>query len=265
VAAVSLDPDIESHYRLGLERGRLWEAGGGLEFVRTRELLARFLPAPPAIVIDVGGGAGAYAVPLAAEGYEVYLLDPIPLHVEQALTAARSEGTTLAGAAVGDARRLPYPDASAHAALLLGPLYHLIEPADRVAALHEARRVLRPGGVLAAAAISRFSSTFDGLARGFLVDPRFEDIVQRDVRDGQHRNPEPEARPELRHELEDAGFGVEAVLAVEGPAAFRPELDVWLTEHDRRHAMLRAVRRVEAEPSLLGASAHLLAAGRVPE
>jgi len=277
VAAVSLDPDIESHYRLGLERGRLWEAGGGLEFVRTRELLARFLPAPPAIVIDVGGGAGAYAVPLAAEGYEVYLLDPIPLHVEQALTAARSEGTTLAGAGVGDARRLPYPDASAHAALLLGPLYHLIEPADRVAALHEARRVLRPGGVLAAAAISRFASTFDGLARGFLVDPRFEDIVQRDVRDGQHRNPEPEARPEwfttayfhrpeeLRHELEDAGFGVEAVLAVEGPAAFRPELDVWLTEHDRRHAMLRAVRRVEAEPSLLGASAHLLAAGRVPE
>jgi 2-polyprenyl-3-methyl-5-hydroxy-6-metoxy-1,4-benzoquinol methylase len=91
VAAVSLDPDIESHYRLGLERGRLWEAGGGLEFVRTRKLRARFLPAPPAIVIDVGGGAGAYAVPLAAEGYEVYLLDPIPLHVEQALTAARSE------------------------------------------------------------------------------------------------------------------------------------------------------------------------------
>lgn len=216
-------------------------------------------------------------MPLAAEGYEVHLLDPISLHVEQALTAARAEGITLADAVVGDARRLPYPDDSAHAALLLGPLYHLTERADRVAALREARRVLRPGGVLAAAAISRFASTFDGLARGFLLDSRFEQVVQRDVRDGQHRNPEPDARPEwfttayfhrpgeLRRELEEAGFGVEAVLAVEGPAAFRPELDAWLTDHDRRQALLRAVRRVEAESSLLGASAHLLAAGRVPE
>jgi ubiquinone/menaquinone biosynthesis C-methylase UbiE len=275
--AMTLDRDIESHYRLGLERGRLSEAGGGLEFVRTRELLARFLPRPPAIVIDVGGGAGAYAVPLAAEGYEVHLLDPISLHVEQALTAARTDGTTLAGAVVGDARRLPYPNASAHAALLLGPLYHLTERADRMAALDEARRVLRPGGVLAAAAISRFASTFDGLARGFLADPRFEQVVRRDVRDGQHRNPEPDACPEwfttayfhhpeeLKHELEEAGFGVEALLAVEGPAAFRPELDAWLTDHDRRQAMLGAIRRVEAEPSLLGASAHLLAAGRVRE
>jgi ubiquinone/menaquinone biosynthesis C-methylase UbiE len=275
--AVTLDPDIETHYRLGLERGRLREGGGGLEFVRTRELLGRFLPRPPAIVVDVGGGAGAYAVPLAAEGYEVHLLDPVSLHVEQALIAARTEGTALAGAVVGDARRLPYPDASAHAALLLGPLYHLTERADRVAALREARRVLRPGGVLAAAAISRFASTFDGLARGLLVDPRFEQIVDRDMRDGQHRNPEPDARPEwfttayfhrpeeLRHELEEAGFGVEAVLAVEGPAAFRPDLDAWLTDRERREAMLRAIRRVEAEPSLLGASAHLLAVGRVSE
>lgn len=275
LAVVTPDPDIDAYYGLGLERGRLREGGGGLEFVRTRELLGRFLPRPPAIVIDVGGGPGAYAVPLAAEGYEMHLLDPVALHIEQALTAARSDGTALAGAIVGDARRLPYPDANAHAALLLGPLYHLTEWPDRLAALHEAHRVLCPGGVLVAAAVSRFASTFDGLARGFLVDQRFEEIVDRDVRDGQHRNPEPEARPEwfttayfhrpdeLRHELEEAGFDVEAVLAVEGPAAFRPQLDAWLTDLTRKQALLRAIGRVEAEPSLLGASAHLLAVGRV--
>jgi ubiquinone/menaquinone biosynthesis C-methylase UbiE len=272
---VTLDPDIESHYELALERGRLREGVGAVEFVRTRELLGRFLPPPPAVILDVGGGAGAYAVPLAAEGYQVHLLDPVSLHVEQALTAARSAGTTLAGAVVGDARRLPYPDAGADAALLLGPLYHLTDRADRVIALQEARRTLRPGGVVAAAAISRFASTFDGLARGLLEDARFEEIVECDVRDGQHRNPEPDDRPEwfttaylhrpeeLGHELEEAGFGVETVLAVEGPAAFRPDLDAWMTERDRRDAMLRAIRRVEAEPSLLGASAHLLAIGRV--
>jgi ubiquinone/menaquinone biosynthesis C-methylase UbiE len=274
---VTLEPDIESHYRLALERGRLREGGGTLEFVRTRELLDRFLPRPPAIIIDVGGGAGAYAVPFAAEGYQVHLLDPVSLHVEQALTAARSAGTALAGAVVGDARRLPYADASADAALLLGPLYHLTDRAERIVALQEAHRTLRPGGVVAAAAISCFASTFDGLARGLLLDPRFEEIVDRDVRDGQHRNPEPDEHPEwfttayfhrpeeLEHELAEAGFGVEAVLAVEGPAAFRPDLDAWLTERDRHDAMLRAIRRVESEPSLLGASAHLLAIGRVSD
>jgi ubiquinone/menaquinone biosynthesis C-methylase UbiE len=273
-SAVMFDPDIEAYYRLGLECGRLREDGGALEFVRTRELLGRFLPRPPAIVIDVGGGAGAYAVPLAAAGYEIHLLDPVALHVEQALTAAHAEDTALAGAVVGDARRLPYPDATAHAVLLLGPLYHLTARPDRLAALRQARRVLRPGGVLLAAAVSRFASTFDGLARGVLVDQRFEDIVERDLRDGQHRNPDPDARPEwfttayfhrpdeLRHELEETGFDVEAVLAVEGPAAFRPQLDAWLADRTRKEALLRAIGRVEAEPSLLGASAHLLAVGR---
>jgi ubiquinone/menaquinone biosynthesis C-methylase UbiE len=273
---MSLDPDIESHYRVGLERERLRE-GGTVEFVRTRELLDRFLPAPPAVILDVGGGAGAYAVPLAADGYHVYLLDPVELHVEQALMLARTKGTALAGAVVGDARRLPFAAASADAALLLGPLYHLTEHRDRLLALQEARRVLRSGGVIAAAAISRFASTFDGLAHELLLDARFADIVERDLRDGQHRNPDPVAHPEwfttayfhrpeeLADELAQVGFEVAAVLAVEGPAAFRPALDAWLTEPARRDVLLGAIRRVEAEPSLLGATSHLLAVGHVSE
>jgi ubiquinone/menaquinone biosynthesis C-methylase UbiE len=270
---VALDRDIQSYYALGAERGRLRGPGGRLEFVRTQELLARFLPPPPAIVADVGGGAGVYALPLAAAGYQVHLLDPIELHVEQALVQAREQRVPLASARVGDARRLPYADASLDAALLLGPLYHLTDRDVRVTALADARRVLRPGGRLAAAAISRFASTFDGLARGFLTDPRFERIVDGDVHSGQHRNPDLEGRPEwfttayfhhpdeLRGELGDAGFRVEAVLAVEGPGAFRPELDAWLEDGERRDVLLRAIERVESEPSVLGASAHLLAFG----
>lgn len=270
---MALDRDIARHYGLGAERGRLREPGGRLEFVRTQELLKRFLPAPPAIVVDVGGGAGVHAVPLAAAGYEVALLDPVELHVEQARADARQRGMRLS-ARVGDARRLPYADASADGALLLGPLYHLTDRAARLTALAEARRVLRSGGVLAAAAISRFASTFDGIAHGFLADPRFERIVERDVCDGQHRNPDLEGHPEwfttayfhhpdeLRGELEDAGLRVEAVVAVEGPGSFRPQLDDWLDDVERRDLLLRAIRRVETEPTVLGASAHLLALGR---
>jgi ubiquinone/menaquinone biosynthesis C-methylase UbiE len=157
--------EIAGYYDRGVEQGRLAD-WGRLEFLRTRELLSRFLPAPPATVLDVGGAAGAYALPLAAEGYVVHLLDPGALRVEQAEEASEDQaGAPLASIAIGDARELPYDDESADVVLMLGPLYHLTEAVDRGRALGEARRVLRPGGLLAAAAITRFASTLDGVAQ----------------------------------------------------------------------------------------------------
>jgi ubiquinone/menaquinone biosynthesis C-methylase UbiE len=269
-----LDAEILAHYEEGVERERLLRDGAGrLEYLRTRELLARCLPPVPAAVLDVGGGAGVYALPLASEGYSVHLIDPVPLHVEQARDAsALQRDAPLASAQVGDARQLVWDDKSVDAVLLLGPLYHLTSRDDRLQALQEAYRVVRPGGVVAAAAISRFASTYDGLLRGFLEDPRFEEIVERDVREGQHRNPT--GRPEwfttayfhlpeeLRDEVIEAGFKVEALVGIEGPGWVLPDLDSWLEDPLRRSRLLHAIRRVETEPSLLGASAHILVVGR---
>jgi ubiquinone/menaquinone biosynthesis C-methylase UbiE len=112
---------------------------GRLEYLRTRELLARYLPPAPATVLDVGGGAGVYALPLAREGYSVHLIDAVPLHVEQAREAsALQQDSPLASAQVGDARRLVWDDNSVDAVLLLGPLYHLTSRDDRLRALKEA-------------------------------------------------------------------------------------------------------------------------------
>ena len=269
-----LDAEILAHYEEGVERERLLRGGAGrLEYLRTRELLARYLPQPPVTVLDVGGGAGVYALPLAREGYSVYLIDAVPLHVEQAREAsALQRDAPLAGAQVGDARRLVWDDKSVDAVLLLGPLYHLTSRDDRLQALQEAYRVVRPGGVIAAAAISRFASTYDGLLRGFLEDPRFKDIVERDVREGQHRNPTGRTEwfttayfhlpDELRNEVTEAGFLVEALVGIEGPAWILPDLEPWLEDPLRRSTLLQAIRRVETEPSLLGATAHILVVGR---
>jgi SAM-dependent methyltransferase len=167
-----MDRHLLIHYGTGVERVRLEGGGSRIEFARTKELLERHLPAAPARVLDVGGGPGAYAGWLAASGYTVHLIDPVPLHVEQAASlAAESEsGFTTA---LGDARGLEEPDASYDAVLLLGPLYHLTNRDERVRALAEARRVARPGGVVAAAAISRFASLLDGLRSGHLGSPIF--------------------------------------------------------------------------------------------
>jgi SAM-dependent methyltransferase len=254
--------DLERHYVAGAERDRLYRDDGGprLELARTLELLERFLPKTPSDVLDVGGGPGTYAIWLRERGYRVRLVDLLPVHVEE----ARAAGVD---AEVGDARELAADDSSVDAVLLMGPLYHLTKPEDRLAALREARRILRPGGRLLAVAISRFASLFDALTRG-RREPEFWTAVERDLRDGQHRSPDPD-KPEwfttaffhhpdeLRDEVEAAGFAVEALLGIEGPG--------WLVEQqwadpERRERLLFAARALEAEPSLAGLSAHLLAA-----
>ena len=269
-----LPQDVLDHYALGREQDRLSRGHGRLEALRTTELLHRWLPPPPATVLDVGGAAGRYALPLAERGYDVHLLDPVPLHLEQARVASAAAARPLATVLEGDARALPFEEASADAVLLLGPLYHLVERSDRLTALREARRVLRPGGVVVAAAISRFASTADGICAGFLRDPRFAEMVERDVRTGVHDNrwQEPgwfatawfSLPHELAEEVAEAGLVPDGPVAVEGLGGTATGLDALLDDPGTCERVLAAVRRVEREPSLLGASPHLLVAGRVP-
>lgn len=265
---MSAEDEIAAYYGRGEEELRL--ATERLELVRTQELLQRHLPDPPAVVLDAGGGPGVYASWLTGLGYEVHLLDPIKLHVEQALAQDPPPAT----AVVGDARGLPFADATFDAILLLGPLYHLQERDDRLRVLGEARRILRPSGLLAAAAISRFAPTIDGLLRGRFADPAFEEVVERGLRDGRHLNParHPEwfttaylhLPGDLEAEVREAGFDLLGLLAVEGPGEAVPDLAAWLDDPARREALLRAVRRVEAEPTMLGSSPHLLALATRP-
>ena len=265
--------DVAAYYARGLERDRLAGGPGALEFARTQVLLERYLPPSPAVVADVGGGPGRHAIWLAERGYRVHLVDPVPLHVEQARLAARGRpGTALACAEVGDARAIPLPDGSADAVLLLGPLYHLAERAERLQALAEARRVCRQGGVIIAAATSRFASTLDGLRGGYLEDPAFAAVAARDRRDGRHRNPTGDPayfttayfhRPEeVADECAAAGLVLEATLAVEGPGWLLPDLDARLADERRRAVLLAALAALETEPALLGVSAHLIAVAR---
>jgi ubiquinone/menaquinone biosynthesis C-methylase UbiE len=273
VPSPHLPPEIESHYAAKAELGRLESGVGRLEFERTKEILQRHLPPPPAVITDVGGGPGIYACWLAQQGYEVHLVDPLPFHVAQAEEAARAQPTQpVSTCKVGDARALSHADESADAVLLLGPLYHLTDRSDRLAALGEARRVLRRDGTLIAAAISRFASALDGLCRGYMDDAVFASIVERDLTDGQHRNPtgHPEYfttaffhhPDELRTEVTDAGLVLEHVIAVEGPAWLLQDFDLQWNDPARRDRMLGVIRRIEAEPTVLGASAHILAVAR---
>lgn len=195
---MSFGDAISAYYATGAEATRLEQDGARLEAIRTKELVARWAPPPPATVVDVGGAAGAYAFWLAELGYVVHLVDPVARLVA---IASRHNGTAtrpLASCHVGDARALALPHASADLVLML----------------------------------SRWASVLDGLARGHLQDPRFAAIVDADLRDGQHRNATDRPdwfttayfhRPdELRDEVAEAGFAVQGVFGIEGPGWILP-------------------------------------------
>jgi SAM-dependent methyltransferase len=264
-----VDEAVSGYYERSNEQGRLGDAS--VELLRTRELLTGWLPTAPAEVLDVGGGAGVYALWLAAQGYVVDLIDPMQKHVDQARAASVQSAHPLRAVILGDARTLDRPDACVDAVLLLGPLYHLVEADARARALAEAFRVLRPGGVVVAAAIGRWASTMDGLALGYLGEEGFAAIVAEDLATGVHRNPT--AHPgwfttaylhtpaQLATEVSGAGFEAEGPVAVEGPTPVHASL---LDGGPNQAAALAAIRRLERDPSLLGASPHVLVAGRRP-
>lgn len=262
-----LDPEIASYYDGWPEETRLESGLGRIEAVRTREVISRFAPPAPAAVVDVGGAAGTYSFWMASLGYEVHLVEPVA-RLLQVARARASVGPPVASLLAGDARSLPFRDGSVDVVLLLGPLYHLVDRGERRTALAEAARVLREGGLLIAACITRWASLLDGITFDYLADPDFETCVAEAIGSGRHRNPRRDPRffttayfhrpEEFVTELGDSTLETLAVLAVEGPARIFTDFEDRWADPRRREDLLRVARVLEAEPTTWGVSPHLI-------
>jgi ubiquinone/menaquinone biosynthesis C-methylase UbiE len=261
---VEIDDRVRRHYENRDEDARLWEsAKGALTRLRTWDIFGRFLPASGRIV-DIGGGPGTHAAHLAEAGYEVVLVDPMERHLE----AARQRAQTGPAFEVlaGDARELPLPDASCEAALVMGPLYHLVQAEERRRALAEAHRVLRPGGVLLAEIICRHAWVLDATAKDLLGEPGIFETFAHNIETGLSQLDERVREgvfwgyfhrlDELRAELEDTGFTISTLVAVEGFALVLGDLDRHL---ENPEPLLRVLELCESEPSMLGCSSHVMA------
>ncbi|MBR3991450.1 MAG: class I SAM-dependent methyltransferase [Clostridia bacterium] len=142
---------IIDYYNKGEEKERLDERFGRVEFLTTVRYVEKYL-FPGARILEVGAGTGRYSHYLARLGYRVDALELVPLHIEQfkADTLPNEDISVVQG----DARELSaFENDCYDMTLVLGPLYHLTEEADKKKVISEALRVTKTGGVVFAAYI----------------------------------------------------------------------------------------------------------------
>lgn len=144
-----------------------------IEFVGALRLIDKYFP-KHGRVFDIGGGPGRYAIELIRRGYAVTLLDISDEEIRLAQRRMSDLNLPAEQCMVGDARDLSTgASESFDAALLLGPMYHITEREDRLVALRELARILRPGGVAIVAYLNSW-----GLIKTGIVDfpNQFRDI-----------------------------------------------------------------------------------------
>jgi S-adenosylmethionine-dependent methyltransferase len=196
------------------------------EFAVTLRALGEHLPPPPAHVLDCGGGPGRYAIELAGRGYGVILFDLSSGCLQLAKEKAYAAGVSLTAFEQGNATDLSrFSDERFDAVLLMGPLYHLLEEDRRAKALAEAYRVLKPGGSLFAAFITRYAPVRYAAANEPTLPVEQPEMIERVLNSGR-LPPRGEAGSAFvayfAHPSEvvplcrSAGFEVLSILGVEG-------------------------------------------------
>jgi S-adenosylmethionine-dependent methyltransferase len=242
---------------------------GAVEQELHRRAFEELLP-PGARVLDLGGGPGRWTIWLARRGHQVVLADLSPRLLEIARRELAEAGVEPEAVLEVDARDLGrFTAGEFDAVLALGPFYHLVAAADRELAAREVRRVLRPGGLLLATAMARYSWLLGVLLEAGsrrLVD------VRRALEDGVYRNDEAgrftEAylyRPaEVAPFFEASGFETLRVMASQSFLYLAQEQVAELHERDAQayEALLDIAYAAATDASLLGISGHILYAGR---
>lgn len=145
---------VRAHYNE--DANKEWsrfDGGARVEFELNKRFLARYIK-PGDRVLDCGGGPGRYSLWLSEMGCDVTLFDLAEENVKFGLAKADELGLKLSGIA-GDARKVrELVDGEFDHVLLMGPLYHLTDEADRRMTVNSCMDCLKVGGTLSTAFIS---------------------------------------------------------------------------------------------------------------
>jgi len=234
------------------------------EFVRSKNIISRYLCADKMEIADIAGGTGPYSFWLAEQGHNVHLLDLTQKHLEIAKQKSNANSIALSSYTCSDARNLPYANESMDLVLLMGALYHLQSQEARNKCLAEAFRVLKYGGRIICTVISRYTVLVSTLKWNIFhrydVDTLAK-IIDTGMSEGfsfphsYFHTPD-----EIKTELSNVGFKDINAIAVEGIAnAFG---DYSLPSDEKEAArLLKCIELTETIPELLGISRNIIAVG----
>lgn len=146
---------VKKYYSEFDEKNRLIkDYSGRFEYEMTMKILKKYLPSK-ATILDLGGAAGAYTIPLAKKGYEMYLADLSEKLINQAKEQIEKENIEkVKSCDIVNAIDLSiYENEQFDVVLLFGPLYHLLTIEEREKSIKEINRVLKKGGLVFASFI----------------------------------------------------------------------------------------------------------------
>lgn len=264
--------EVYEFYNNGAEIDRLERGLGIVEFYRSKEIISQYIT-KNSTIYDIGGGIGKYSEWLAEQGNDVTLIELAPTAVDY----AKKNMNTLYSAEVGDARKINKPDESADVVLLMGPLYHLQNKEDREKVLSEAYRVLKKGGLLIAAGISKFSSatwalSVYGNGCDYIDDDIYMNMLCEEISTGCHNRPKEypyfianayfHTVDGLREEIQNGGFEFVDQHAVEGCVWIVPKLEEKWQDTNSRNRLLELINATEHEETIMGMSPHFMVVGR---
>lgn len=236
------------------------------EFGVTMKAFEEFLPSPPLDVLDIGGGPGRYALALCGKGYNITLLDLSQANLALARQKTAGFAVPLAGISQGDALTLEgIADASFDAVLLMGPLYHLVSEGHRATAVRQAMRVLKPGGLIFAAFITRYAPFRDYAASDpqavFREKDEWDQMWLDGINFGEGFTDAYFSMPaEVLPLMETQGFSTIQVLGVEGITAGHEDT-INLLQGKEWEYWLKLNYGFAKDPALYAAANHLLYIG----
>lgn len=252
-----MSTELEKYYNKFCEEKRLTRRHGKVEYITSMKYIHKYLEGKEgAKILDVGAGTGRYSVQLAEEGYDVTAVELVKYN----LGILKSKGSSVK-AYQGTALDLSRFEAdSFDMVLVFGPMYHLYTMEDKIKALAEAKRVVKPDGVVL---VSYCMNEYSILTYGFKEGHIRESIASGKVSEEFHVQAEPEDLYDYVR-LEDiaainAGAGMKRmeIIAADGPANYMRQILNAMDEETYRIFIEYHLKTCE-RPELLGASAHTL-------
>ena len=236
-----------------------------IEFDITKRFMDKYIRGKNLEIFDIGGGPGRYSFYLAEKGHKVSLLDLSHKNIEVAKVKSKELNIELEKYIHGNALELNGYEQKYDVILLMGPLYHLIKEDDRRLALKKALDLLKRGGTIFVAFISKYAPIQDNLSHLYEIDD-VQSLLNY-LKDGENKDGEGftsayfSNQEEIKDLMSDFGIHELAFVGVENILGSK-EKEIYSLNQEQYDKWLEIGYQLSTDKNVIGTSQHFLYIGK---